>query len=218
MIKPASFFLTTAAVCLLAACSSTSPTPPDTALTVQNEHSETVQEASAARPVAFGPYADRRGCTVTDKDSGQTEGLVNRLAFEHFNGIHYMQKDDVLQHLEEAKQRGCSLERRDAAGFAPLHTAILLQDNVMIEFLLKNGASPYTEIKGDPATQSGSQFYGKNSFQLLEDLKGFELRDNKMKTIKSRNNRQLRVPKSQGVRTDYSRTEALLIQYRRQEK
>lgn len=215
IIKQTLFFFTTAAALLLAACSSTSS---DKAF----PSTDGLQTASAAaedrRPLAFGEYADPQGCTVVDKDSGQTDGVVNRLAFEHFNGIHYMKKDDVLRHLEEAKQRGCSLVRRDAAGFAPLHTAILLQDNVMIEFLLKNGVSPYTPIEGDPNTQSGSQFYGKNSFELLEDLKAFELRDNQMKTIKSRNNRQLRVPKSKGVRTDYSKTEALLMQYRRQEK
>lgn len=210
MIKKASFFCITAAALLLAACSSTSS---DTVPTAQNEQGAAAASA-AARPLPFGEYADPQGCTVADKNSGQTEGVVNRLVFEHFNGIHYMKKDDVLRHLEEAKQRGCSLERRDAAGFAPLHTAILLQDNVMIEFLLNNGASPYTPIEGNPNTQSGSQFYGKNSFELLEDLKAFELKDNNMKTIKSRNNRQLRVPKSKGVRTDYSKTEALLMQYR----
>lgn len=202
MIKNASFFLVTAAALFLGACSSTVSDSASSGKSLQ------------LRPIAFGEYADERGCTVADKESGQVEGVVNRLAFEHFNGIHYMKKDDVLRHLEEAKQRGCSLERRDAAGFAPLHTAILLQDNVMIEFLLKNGVSPHTKIEGDPTTQSGSQFYGKNSFELLEDLKAFELKDNNMKTIKSRNNRQLRVPKSKGVRTDYSKTEALLMQYR----
>ncbi|MDO5059124.1 MAG: hypothetical protein Q4D82_04170 [Neisseria sp.] len=202
MNKNASFWLTAAALSLLAACSSTPS---------ENGFSGS---ASGKRALPFGEYADEKGCTVADKYTGETEGVVNRLTFEHFNGVHGMKKDDVFRHLKEAKARGCSLESRDLSGFAPVHTAILLLDTKMLDFLLKNGASPYTTIQGDSRKQAGKQFYGQNSYELVASLKGFELKDNKMKTIKARNGKKLRVPKNKGVRTDYSQVEALLNAYR----
>ncbi|MDO4997596.1 MAG: ankyrin repeat domain-containing protein [Neisseria sp.] len=152
----------------------------------------------SVKPVALpvGAFVDEQGCFVMNDNVGEVEPLLKRLVFEHYTPMNGMKETEILAAISAAKSRSCDMNQRDDAGFAPLHTAILLHDIKMMAFLLQNGASPRAKIVADTRKQGSEEFHQQDSFQLVETLKRYEKRDNRGK-----------------LRNDWQKIEQLLRQY-----
>ncbi|EGZ46163.1 ankyrin repeat domain-containing protein [Neisseria wadsworthii] len=125
-----------------------------------------IPETIADSGIPHFRYTDSRQCHVYT--SPHTWGsLIHILVSEHSHPLFGLNQEQVLEKLEQAIQRGCSLKEKDLAELTPLQAAILFNDADMADFLLKHGANPYARIQFSNKSRKSN---GKNSFEFLDLL------------------------------------------------
>lgn len=151
------YFLLTSALCVLSAYAETQA--------MDNKRLEMMQALQ---------YTDEQQCYVKMGDE-TPRAIVHQLVASY--GLPTIDNAMVMQALQAAIERGCSLQVLDENGLSPLHTAILFNQAEVVQFLLAHGADKHQRIERQGSPVDGLTANEFLDWILINSVEKGDLRD-----------------------------------------